>query len=480
MATLRQIQETFDQTNGAQFLYQPVIDRALFEAKRAFTPLYRILPRRTWNTPIYLFNKRTAFPQAQFTIEDPPSFTGNAGYVTPTASNYLQISFPIKHWQVALDLSKFSIQVARVNGNLVQLELDGASKASIFLRETAYMYGSAAATVNTKRQANDGFDLLIGGANKLAGNAVVNFTMLDAMIDAVKNRLANVIGSQYAFVMTPEMLSALGRQFVQYERWMGKTVVYPRDDRGVMNAPVTDNKTYIDGGLEVMSYRGIPIVESSFLASLGQMGTVTAVDGGGSGSSLVNSQYGYMVEAVTDYGVSLASAEATVTPTAGHNVTVSWSTPTITDIDGNTRPILFYRIHRTVAAGASQSETLYAVSSAFNTSDAAVTSFTDTGLIQNPLATNTLFATTIASSGANAVPDGVTTPRTNPSGHTQQDIWLLPRDPDIAVVPAVNEMHTELLALVNARTQQLALLGDETLALRGSFFAAKVSGAYVS
>ena len=43
---------------------------------------------------------------------------------------------------------------------------------------------------------------------------------------------------------------------------MGKTVVYPRDDRGVMGAPVTDNKTYIDGGLEVMSYRGIPIVES--------------------------------------------------------------------------------------------------------------------------------------------------------------------------------------------------------------------------
>ena len=128
----------------------------------------------------YLFNKRTAFPQAQFTIEDPPSFTGNAGYVTPSACNYSQISFPIKHWQVALDLSKFSIQVARVNGNLVQLELDGASKASIFLRETAYMYGSAAATVNTKRQANDGFDLLIGGANKLAGNAVVNFTMLDA------------------------------------------------------------------------------------------------------------------------------------------------------------------------------------------------------------------------------------------------------------------------------------------------------------
>lgn len=161
-------------------------------------------------------------------------------------------------------------------------------------------------------------------------------------------------------------------------------------------------------------------------------------------------------------------------------MSLSWSTPTINDVDGNTRPILFYRIHRTAGGGASGSETLYAVSSAFNVSDAAVTTFTDTGLPQNPLATNTLFATTVATSGSNAAPDGVTTPRTNPSGHTQQDLWLLPRDPDIAVIPAVNEMHTELLALVNARTQQLALLGDECLALRGAFFAAKVSGAYVA
>ena len=198
------------------------------------------------------------------------------------------------------------------------------------------------------------------------------------------------------------------------------------------------------------------------------------------GGSLVAQQYGYVVEAVTDYGVSLASPEVLVTPTAGHGVTLTWATPTITDIDGNTRPVLFYRIHRTLAGGASGSETLYAVSSAFSTTDTAVLTFIDSGLIQNPLVTNTLVATTVASSSTNAVPDGVTTPRTNPSGHTQQDIWLLPRDPDIAVVPAVNEMHTELLALVNARTQQLALLGDETLALRGSFFAAKVSGAWVA
>lgn len=482
MATLKQIQETLDQSNGAQFLVQPVIDRALFVARRAYTPLFRILSRRKWDTPTYIFNEVTNYPQAQFTTEDPP--TSGAGAVVATASVYSQISYPIKHWQVGMDLSKFSIQTARVNGDLAQLELDGASKSSVYLREMAYMYGSAGATVNTKRQANDGLDLLINTANKITGGQIVSFAMLDAAIDAVSNQLAEEIGNNYAFVLTPEMWSVLGRNFVNQQRFMSETMIYPRDDRGRLGAPVTDNKSYINGGLNVLTYRDIPLIKSSFLASKGQMTTVTAADAGGSGSSLANSQYGYIVEVVTDYGVSLGSAEATVTPTAGHNVSLTWTTPSIVDTYNNTRLNLFYRIFRTAAAGASGSETLYAVVSAFDNADAAVTTWTDTGLPVNPLASGAsgqaLFSTTVATSGSNAAPDGVTTPRTNPSGHTQQDIFLVPRDPDICVVAAVNEAHTEMLALVNARTQQMAYLGDETLALRGPAFAAKICGAYVS
>src|SRR5258708_7696993 len=348
MATLKQIQETLDLNAGAQFLVQPVYDRALFVARRAYTPLFRTLPRRSWATNNYIFNVVNNYPQAQFTTEDPP--TSGAGAVVATASNYVQTTFPIKHWQVGMDLSKFSIQIANVNGNLAQLELDGASKSSLYLREMAYMYGSAGATVNTKRQANDGLDLLIASANKISASAsVINFTMLDAAIDAVSNQLAEEIGANYEIVMTPEMWSALGRQFVTQQRFMGTDVIYPRDDRGRLGAPVTDNKTYSKAGLNVLTYRDIPLVKSSFLASKGQMGTVTAADAGGSGSSLANSLYSYMVEVVTDYGVSLASAEATVTPTAGHNVSLTWTAPAILDTYGNTRLNLWYRIHRTAA-----------------------------------------------------------------------------------------------------------------------------------
>jgi len=483
MATLRQLQETLSQTTGAQNLYQPVIDRSLFESRRRFTATRMLFGRRTWNTPQYLFNKRTNFPKTRAVVEAPP--TSGTGSVAASSSSYSQIGYAIKHWQNQLDLAKFSIQVARVNGDLLQLELDAASKSYCWWEEAINYYGSAGATANTWRPQWDGVDLLMSAANKITVNGAPTIAMLDSMYDSVKKVYGQSLGgTNFAFVLSPELHSAVNRLFVQYERWMGKATIYPRDDRGQLGAPVTDNKNYIDGGLEVDTYRGVPFIESSFITSLGTMGNLTVTDAGTTGSSLANSQYGYIMEAISDMGVTVASAEGTVTPTAGHNVTVSWTTPTITDADGNTRDILEYRLYRTAAGGASGSETLYAVISALDNNDAAVTSWNDTGLPVNPFATNpsgqALYSATVATSGSNAAPDGYSIPRTNPSGHTGQDIWLLPRDPDILCVPVVNEMSTVPLALVNARTQQLALIGDQVLAVRGPGFMAKAQGVYVN
>src|SRR5579859_3792821 len=485
MATLRQIQETLSQSSGAQFLYQPVIDRSLFEATRKFTATRTLSPRKTWNTPTYIFNKRTNYPQTRAVVEAPP--TSGTGSVAATSSTYSQVSWPIKHWQNNLDLAKFSIQTARVNGDLMQLELEAATESAMWFEEAVNFYGSAGATNGTYRPEWDGVDLLMSAnsTNKIAVNGTPSIAMLDAMIDAVKKSLGAVPRpNQYAIVMSSEMLSAIGRLFVQEKRYLDKAVVYPRDDRGQLNGQITDNRSYIDGGLELVSYRGVPFVESSFITSLGQMGTVTATGNTGSGSSLVNQQYGYMVEAVSDYGVTLASAEVLVTPTAGDNVVLSWSTPTVTDANGNSRQILMYRIFRTVAGGASGSETLYAVVSALDNNESAVTTWTDTGLPVLPYASGAtgqaLYSVTVATLSTNAAPDGVTLPRVNTGGHTAQDIWMLPRDPDILLVPVVNELQTVQLALINARTQQVALEGDQTLVVRGPGFMAKAMSVYLS
>lgn len=472
MTTLRDIRETLTLSAGASNLVQPVIARALFESKRAFTPLHFIFPRKTVITDKYIFNKRTQFPRAQMTTEAPP-LTGT-GSVAASSSTYNQIVYSVKNMQVQLDISDISIQVARANGNLVDLELNGAAESMIYLEEMMHLYGNSGATLNTLRRQWDGVDSLTATSNKLDANtALFSLAMFDSMIDKVKTRTASELGQKYAFVVTPELLSAINRQFLTYAQWKSEMTVFARDDYGIPGGPIINNK--IAGGFDVAAYRGIPIIESSFLASLGQMGTVTGA-ASGTGSSLSGATYLYYVEVVTDYGISLASAEVTVTPTAGENVTLSWSTPSITDADGNVRPNLNFRIHRTAAAGASGSESLYAIVSAFDNTDTAITSITDTGHVINPVTTTTAYAITVASTdGVNAVPDGVTFPRVQTGTQVVEDAWLLPRDPDILLVAVLNEMRTKMLATVNARSEQIALIGDETLALRGTTFLSKLS-----
>lgn len=481
MATLRQIQETLSQTTGAQFLYQPVIDRALFEATRRKTTTRMILPRRKWNTPKYIFNKRTNYPQVRGVVEAPP--TTGVGSSAATSSNYSQITYNVKHWQANMDLAKFSIQTARVNGDLMQLELQGASESYVWWEEAINFYGSSGASLNTYRPTWDGADLLMATGNKFIANAAPSFALLDALIDANKRALGETLGTNYAFAMSFEMLSAVGRLFVQDQRWIGKTTVYPRDDRGVMGGAVTDNNNYINAGLDVVTYRGVPLVESSFLTPLGTMSAVTATPSGSDGVIPVGTYY-YSVEVVTDFGISYAVETSQVTVASTNHVALTWTAPTITDAQGNTRQNLFYRIYRTAANGAAGTETLYAVVSAVDITyddlvNHPVQSFTDTGAIIDPTASATAISVTVASSGGIAAPDGVTPPHLS-STHQAQDIFLLPRDPDISCVAVVNEMQTVPLALVNARTNQVALIGDQVWAVRGPGFMSKASNVYAA
>jgi len=470
MPTLSDIRETFNLAGGGTNLTPKLIDRLLFEAVRKFAPLRRVFPRRTWESDIYYFNTRNALPKAQATTESPSTTD-----VVATASNYVQKNFPIKHTQSQLDIAKFTAQVARVNGNVYDLEIMGAALSMAWLEEVFHLYGSAGATLNTKRPQWDGLDMLTASNNKIDGGAnILTLSGLDALIDAIKAYAATQLSNgDWCFLVSSKMQSRLNGLFLNQQRWVGAYKMFARDDYGVPGQAIVDSG--IDAGVEVMTYRGIPIMETSFLDNVGAMTTVSVSDAGGSGSQLLNQAYYYQVEAVTELGITTASAEQSVTPTAGHNVTVSWTTPTITDVNGQSVRVLAYRIHRSNASSsASGTETLYAVVSALDNTDTAITSWTDTGLPVVPATTSTAYAVTVATSGSAAVPDGVTFPRNAVTGQNISDIFLVSRNPEYSLVAAVNEIQTQFLAPVNARTTQLALTADMTYAMRAPTFAAKL------
>lgn len=454
-------------TAGGSNLVPKIIDRLLLEYVRKYAPLRRALPRKTWGTNQYFFNQRTGLPKAQATTEAPSTTD-----VAASTSTYTQVGYPIKHLQVQNDIGTFAAQVGIVNGNLYDLELAGSAKSLAYLEEIFHMYGSAGATNNTKRPQWDGLDLLIATSNKVdAGTTVLALSMMDGLIDSIKGVVAQELGTDWFFLMSPKMLSKLNALFVAQQRFTaGMTRIFSRDDYGIPDAQIADS--YVDAGMEVATYRSIPIVTSTFLTSQGAMSTVSVVDGGGSGSQLLAQAYYYVVEAVTRYGLTTASTEVSVTPTAGHNITVSWTTPTPTDAFGNTIDVVAYRIFRSNAASsAAGTESLYAVVPAFDASDAAVTSFSDTGI---PSTSSSVY-TTVAASGNAAVPDGYTFPRVQAGGQNVEDIYLIPRNPEYALVAVVNEPRTQMLAPVNARTRQFAITADMALALRAPAFAAKLS-----
>jgi hypothetical protein len=470
-ATLQDIRESFTLAGGASTLTPKIIDRLLMELQRKYGPMYRAFPRKTWETDIYYFNQRTALPKSQFTVEAPG--TSGTGSVTASDSTYVQQSFPIKHTQAQIDISTFAAKVAVVNGNLFDLELLGAAKSMEWLEETTHMWGSASATLNTYRPQWDGNDLLIASANKIdAKTNLLTLQNMDNAIDAVRGVYAAELGTDFFFAMSPRMQSYLNGLFVNQQRFnMGMTKIFTRNDYGDPGATVADSA--VDLGIECQTYRSIPIVISSFIGSQGSMTTVTTTNNTGSGSSLSTSTtYYYVVEAVTRYGLTTASAEVSTSPNgSGNNIVLSWTTPTPKDAYGNTIDIIGYRVFRGTASGG---ESLYAVVAAYDTSDNAVTSFTDTGLIQNPAVTNTLYWATVASSSTNAASDGVTFPRIQTGSQVVEDIFLIPRDPEILVIPEVNPITTQMLAPINARTRQFALTADKTMALRAPAFAAKI------
>lgn len=466
--TLEDLRETLTAASGASGLVPKIIDRLLLEYQRHYAPLHKAFPRKTWETNTYYFNERTALPQAQMTTEAPTTTQ-----VAATASTFTQLNFPIMHTQVQLDISTFAAKVAIVNGNLFDLELAAAAKSMAWNEEIMHLWGAQNATTNTLRPQWDGVDNQIGAANKVNGAAqIVTLQNLDNLIDLIRGVAAQELGTDWFYCVSPKMSSRFNGLFVNQQRFNeGMTTIYGRDDFGFPNSPVVDNKIGVDAGLEVQTYRGIPIVISNFMSnSLGQMGTISTTNNTGSGSSLSTSTtYYYQVEAVTRYGIMWASTEVSASPNgSGNNIVLSWSTPTPTDAFGNTIDIMGYRIYRGTASG---TETLYAESAAYNLSDVAVTSFTDSGLVQNPAVTNTLFAATVKASGSNAISDGVTYPRTTA---TSEEVLLLPRNPEYLVVPVVNEIQSQMLAPVNARTRQFALTSDLTLAMRAGLFGAKL------
>jgi hypothetical protein len=279
--------------------------------------------------------------------------------------------------------------------------------------------------------------------------AALSFSQLDQLIDCVETNAAMpVFSSEWMLVMSPTAASKISQLETPLQRFL--------------------TQIEVTAGLLVTAYRDIPMIKSSFLSNrASSMGTVTAATST-TGGSLAAATYYYQIEPiVARYGALTPSTEISqVTTGATSTVTLSFALPPGPD---GAAP-MSYRVYRGTATGTA---TLLGVVD-------AVASLQGDGITPN-------YATSIIDNGTNLTPvqgANVGVPASTYVGGSSQkpriaggeDVYLLPRDPDILVRPYVRDIRPVDVYPTTASPDSLpfALVSDTTLALRGPKFAGRL------
>jgi hypothetical protein len=444
---------------GVAPLIQKVIDPLLLEYQRRYSPLLRVTPTKKISSTVYYFNRRTNRAPGGFVTDGGARPMGN--------SLYEQFNFTIKQLQAVGGVTGYAQEVTRDQiGDLRAQEIASTMQGLLWDIEMAMLWGNAAATAAGPWPQFDGLDTMVNqfttsGNNAQnaidAGGAALSLGYLDQVIDMVETNAAQPVwNDQWMFVMSPTAIGKIVQLETPLQRFLGQTE--------------------IAAGLNVSTYRDIPLVKSSFLSSRlsVQMPTVT-VTTSGSGGSLAAGTYYYVIEPViARAGIGKASVEVNSGALTGSTsqVTLSFSVPS--GVDGGAP--LSYRVYRGTSAG---QETLLGVVDAVVTTTGDgitpiyATQIVDTGaaLVQQTGSTanpNPLAAYTGGSSSMK--------PRLGTASAQTEDVWLIPRDPDILLRPYVRDITPLTIYPTTQSPDQLpfALATDTTLALRAPKFVGRL------
>lgn len=435
---------------GASALIPKIIDPMLLEYQRRYSPLMRSIPSVKWGSDSYYFNQRTVNPNGGFVTD------GGARVVSN--STYVQNSFAMKHFQVVGAITGYAEEVTRqVIGDLRAREVEGSIQGMMWDIEHALLWGNAGASQFGAYPQFDGLDSLINSYSGSTQNALdkaggsLTLAYLDELIDMVETNAAmSIFDESWMLVLSNTMVSKVAQLLTNQQRFV--------------------DKVEVAAGLLVPSYRGIPLVKSSFMASRSmQMGAVTSATAT-TGGTLAAGTYFYKVSAViARQGEIAASAEVSQATTGAASVnTLSFSTPT--GLDG-LQPTL-YKVFRSTATG---TETLLGYVDATvglaadGVTPIATTSIVDTGatlIPQNGSTQPATFPSTYQGTSPNKFP-ALLSAQNSSNGNTE-NVYLMARDENFLCRPYVRDLMPVDIYPTTASPDSLpyALITDCTFAVR--------------
>ena len=437
-------------------LIQKRIDPLLLEYQRRYAPLVRATPSIPWNSTVYYFNQRTQRAAG--------GFVSDGGARPVTNSTYAQQQFTMRLLQNVGAVTGYSQAVsADLIGDLREREIDGAVQGLLWDIEAAMLWGCDGATNQGPYPQFSGFDTLISTASGAAQNTIDRagntfaLSDLDKLIDMVEQQASMPVGSQYMLVASTTTVSKTAQLQTAQQRFV--------------------DKVEVESGLNVLTYRDIPLIKTSFLGTRSlQMGTVTTATAT-TGGTLAAATYRYQVVPVMARSGELAgSTDVTQTTTGSTStVTLSFSTPAGLDAAG---PVL-YKVYRSTA-GAGTATLLGVVDSvvvlgADGITPTLTTSIVDTGtalIPQNGATQPSVVPTTYVGTNAGLFATAA----------GQENIYLVPRDRDFMVRPYIRELRPLDVYPTTAAPDTLpfAIVSDTTLAIRAPKYVGRLARVQVA
>lgn len=458
-----ELQEALTAANAGALIPKE-IDSLLFDLTRRYAPLLVALPSLQIGSNVYNFNTRST--------RVPGGFVQDGGARPVGNSTYVQTPFTVKLLQAVGAVTGFSQEVTRaVIGDLQRQEIESAVTGLTWDIENAIMWGNSASTANGAWPEFDGLDTQVsqfasGGSipvnslDKTTAGAATTLTLkhLNQIIDLVEqNAAAPVVGNDWMFVMSTTAASKIAELLTNQQRFLGN------------NPSVT-----IAPGLNVPSYRDVPIVRSSFLGSRGiTMGAVTSTTAT-SGGTLASGTYKYYIAPIFarmgEAGINATEVSQATTGTTS-TITLAFSVPTGYQ---SSSPQL-YKVFRTAKNGATKTETLLGyVDANFGLASTGITPITTTSIVD----TGSALIPKHGSTAPSVTPTAYygTNAGQKPRWTGGEDIYLISRNRDNVVRPYVRNIQPIALAPTVLQPDALpfALVADTCLAVRGPEFAARV------
>jgi len=301
---------------------EPMIRANLLE----LSPLTRMVPVVRADGNIHRVVRRTANNTGAW-------FEGemtDAGY---NQSTYARRSVEVKILRTHGQASDFAVSAARSFTDVMADEIESATEglADLFEFSTIWGHSDDLSFTGDAYQYTGLYGWLLNDSptnNVVDADGTITLSDLDDLLDVTMHKYRNVRDMQWLFLMSPQM-----------------------------NSKVTGLQTLIrravptigfEGGFEMETYRGVPILKSGFVRPLGTTtspAVTAAVAGTGGGFALADGLYRYKIASITLYGEQVAgTADSDTVTTATHDtVDLTWTADATAKL---------YAVYRTLAGEA--------------------------------------------------------------------------------------------------------------------------------